>query len=108
MTEFWVSKARYWCKFCKCWMSDNKSSRAKHDNGERHKEAVQTWMRENRDRRRAESKEKAELEREMKEIERAARAAFKTDVETGDGATPWSVHPHLSCLANARPSALSI
>ena len=33
MTEFWVSKAKFWCKYCKCWMSDNKASRAKHDNG---------------------------------------------------------------------------
>ena len=24
MTEFWVSKKRYWCKYCKCWMADTK------------------------------------------------------------------------------------
>ena len=26
MTEFWVSKKRYWCKYCKCWMADTKAS----------------------------------------------------------------------------------
>lgn len=31
------------------------------------------------------------VRREMKEIERAARAAFKTDVETGDGVSPINV-----------------
>ncbi|RYH17891.1 hypothetical protein EON65_27960 [archaeon] len=27
MTEFWVSQAKYYCKFCKCYMADNKTVR---------------------------------------------------------------------------------
>ena len=27
MTEYWVSKDRYWCKHCRCWMADNPSVR---------------------------------------------------------------------------------
>ncbi|KAJ1472525.1 hypothetical protein T484DRAFT_1840061 [Baffinella frigidus] len=79
MTEFWVSKARFWCKYCKCWMSDNKASRAKHDGGDRHKETLQLWMKENRDRRKNEAKDKEDIDREMKEIERAARASFERE-----------------------------
>lgn len=33
MAEYWVSKDNYWCKMCKCWIKDNKSSRLIHEQG---------------------------------------------------------------------------
>ena len=83
MTEYWVSKVRYWCKYCKCWMADTKAARFKHEQGIRHKEAVLEWMKENRQKKKDEQREKDELAREMAAIEKAARQQFKTDVESG-------------------------
>ena len=83
MTEFWVSKARYWCKYCKCWMSDTKAARFKHEQGERHKSAVLAWMKENRQKKKDEAREKEELAREMAMIDKAARGQFSQDVAQG-------------------------
>jgi len=83
MTEYWVSKVRYWCKYCKCWMADTKAARFKHEQGMRHKESVLEWMKENRQKKKDEQREKDELAREMAAIEKAAREQFKTDVESG-------------------------
>lgn len=41
MTEYWVSQAKYYCKFCKQWMADNKATRQLHDLGEKHKSQVE-------------------------------------------------------------------
>eukprot|EP00288_Rhodomonas_lens_P002747 CAMPEP_0177727758 /NCGR_PEP_ID=MMETSP0484_2-20121128/20496_1 /TAXON_ID=354590 /ORGANISM="Rhodomonas lens, Strain RHODO" /LENGTH=114 /DNA_ID=CAMNT_0019240441 /DNA_START=69 /DNA_END=409 /DNA_ORIENTATION=- len=83
MTEYWVSQAKYWCKFCKCWMTDSKSARSRHEQGNRHKDAVQDFFKTNREKRKADEMEKNDLDREMREIERKARMQFKNDVELG-------------------------
>ena len=40
MTEFWVSRSKFWCEYCKVWLDDSKNARARHEDGERHKAAV--------------------------------------------------------------------
>eukprot|EP01029_Cantina_marsupialis_P012281 TRINITY_DN27104_c0_g2_i4.p1 TRINITY_DN27104_c0_g2~~TRINITY_DN27104_c0_g2_i4.p1 ORF type:complete len:394 (+),score=114.59 TRINITY_DN27104_c0_g2_i4:63-1244(+) len=37
MTEFWVSQARHYCKFCKCWLSGHKANIRNHDMTPGHK-----------------------------------------------------------------------
>ena len=66
MTEFWVSQKRFWCKYCKCWMADTKPARTHHDNGTRHKTAVQDFFKENRQKQRQERENKQQLEKEMR------------------------------------------
>eukprot|EP00283_Hemiselmis_rufescens_P025165 CAMPEP_0173451942 /NCGR_PEP_ID=MMETSP1357-20121228/47729_1 /TAXON_ID=77926 /ORGANISM="Hemiselmis rufescens, Strain PCC563" /LENGTH=73 /DNA_ID=CAMNT_0014418753 /DNA_START=55 /DNA_END=273 /DNA_ORIENTATION=- len=73
MTEYWVSKQRFWCKFCQCWMSDTKAARSKHDNGNRHKESVEEWMKDNRKKKKEERIAKEDFEKDMREMDRAAR-----------------------------------
>jgi radical SAM superfamily enzyme len=41
MTEYWVSQSKYYCKFCKQWMADNKATRQLHDLSEKHKSQVE-------------------------------------------------------------------
>jgi len=40
MSERWVSTEQKFCKYCKCWVADNKVSWAGHENGVRHKKNV--------------------------------------------------------------------
>ena len=40
-TESWRSSVNRFCKYCKCWVSDNKASWAGHEQGARHKKAVE-------------------------------------------------------------------
>jgi len=41
MTEVWKSNENKFCKYCKCWVADNKVSWAGHEQGVRHKKAVE-------------------------------------------------------------------
>jgi hypothetical protein len=41
MTEVWKSNENKFCKYCKCWVADNKMSQAGHEQGVRHKKAVE-------------------------------------------------------------------
>jgi len=89
-----VSKAKHWCKYCRCWMNDSKMAIAKHEGGDRHKEAVARFVRNNREKKRHEEIEKAQVEKEMREIERKAREQFLTDV--GIGAARFSPQVHVA------------
>jgi len=64
-------------------MADTKAARFKHEQGNRHKDSVAAWMKENRAQKKAEQKDKDDLAREMEAIEKAARLSFKSDVESG-------------------------
>ena len=39
--ECWKSSVNRFCKYCKCWVADNKASWAGHEQGSRHKAAVE-------------------------------------------------------------------
>jgi hypothetical protein len=39
-TQFWVSQGKHWCEYCKCWMSNNQKTIITHNQGPKHKEAV--------------------------------------------------------------------
>ena len=50
MTEYWVSNAKHWCKFCKTWVQGDKASVRHHEQGARHKQAVEEYVRNKRKR----------------------------------------------------------
>eukprot|EP00002_Diphylleia_rotans_P026168 TRINITY_DN5205_c0_g2_i4.p1 TRINITY_DN5205_c0_g2~~TRINITY_DN5205_c0_g2_i4.p1 ORF type:complete len:276 (+),score=68.94 TRINITY_DN5205_c0_g2_i4:51-878(+) len=97
MTEYWVSQAKYFCKHCKVWMSDNKHVRQLHENGSNHKFNVRTSLKEAHRKVRDEETAKRDFEKELKEIEHAALQAFVKDVMDGD-ASAYGIKP------KARPS----
>ena len=69
MTEFWVSKQRYWCKHCKCWLADNVSSRKIHENGIGHKIPVSEFLKGTFSKGREDRSAQRELQEELREIE---------------------------------------
>ena len=69
MTEFWVSKQRYWCKHCKCWLADNASSRKIHENGTGHKMAVSAFLKGTFSKGREDRSAQRELQDELRDIE---------------------------------------
>ena len=72
MTEYWVSKAKHWCEFCRIFIDGSKASIAFHENGKKHKEIVELSLRETRKRGREQRQENSEMAKEMAKIERAA------------------------------------
>ncbi|KAF4621118.1 hypothetical protein D9613_000513 [Agrocybe pediades] len=90
MSEYWVSKKKYFCKYCDIYIADDAPSRQQHETGLRHKGNVERFI---RGIYKAGEKHKKDLEeekREMRRVEQATAAAFAADVGAGlaKGHTP--------------------
>ncbi|KAI0268882.1 hypothetical protein BC834DRAFT_1040162 [Gloeopeniophorella convolvens] len=83
MSEYWVSKKRYFCKYCDVYIADDAPSRQHHENGLRHKGNVERFVRGLYKTGEKRKKEAEEEKREMQRIEQAAGAAFAQDVGAG-------------------------
>ncbi len=80
MTEYWVSQAKYYCKICNTWIADNKASRSFHEKSNTHK-----FKKEFADKKKQADKlhgarSEYDLQRQLKQIERAAQAALRGEV----------------------------
>ncbi|KAF9334201.1 hypothetical protein BG006_002575 [Podila minutissima] len=82
-SEYWKSNAKHFCRFCKIYITDNKSSRNIHDNGSKHKENVERFLREQNQRSRDKEINTAKMDKQMEAIERAAMEQYQRDVEAG-------------------------
>ncbi|KAK1232662.1 hypothetical protein PQX77_003197 [Marasmius sp. AFHP31] len=83
MSEYWVSKKRYFCKYCDIYIADDAPSRQQHENGLRHKGNRDRFIRGLYKEGEKKKKDLEEEKREMARVERAAQAAFSQDVGAG-------------------------
>lgn len=74
---------RYFCKYCKVWLADDKPSRSLHDNGAKHKQKVLDFNKEKKEAKLAAESEAARVEQELANADRAARAAMAQDFGSG-------------------------
>jgi WW domain-binding protein 4 len=106
MSEYWVSKKRYFCKYCEVYIADDVPSRQHHENGLRHKGNVDRFVRGLYKVGEKRKKDADEEKREMRRIEqvcfysfvlsflsnsfyaKAANAAFAQDVGAGRAQHP--------------------
>ncbi|KAG0286996.1 Mismatch repair endonuclease pms2 [Linnemannia gamsii] len=82
-SEYWKSNAKFFCRFCKIYITDNKSTRGIHDQGTKHKENVERFLREQNQRGRDREAESARMDKQMDAIEKAAMKQYQLDVEAG-------------------------
>ncbi|WVQ73478.1 hypothetical protein IAR50_003050 [Cryptococcus sp. DSM 104548] len=83
MTEYWVSKKQYWCKFCNIYIRDDAPSRRQHESGLKHQGNKERFIRDLYRGGEKAKKEQAEEAREMARIEAAASAAHAQDTASG-------------------------
>ncbi|PPQ63666.1 hypothetical protein CVT24_004551 [Panaeolus cyanescens] len=83
MSEYWVSKKKYFCKYCDIYIADDAPSRQHHESGMRHKGNVERYIRQIYKTGEKQKKDLEEEKREMRRIEQAANAAFAADVSSG-------------------------
>ncbi|ESK96667.1 formin binding [Moniliophthora roreri MCA 2997] len=83
MSEYWVSKKKYFCKYCEIYITDDGPSRQQHENGLRHKGNRDRFIRGLYKEGEKRKKDAEEEKREMVRVERAAQAAFSQDVGAG-------------------------
>jgi ribosomal protein L15E len=67
MSEYWVSKKKYYCKYCEIYIADDAPSRQQHENGLRHKGNKERFV---RGLYKASEKKKHDLEEEKREMAR--------------------------------------
>ena len=67
MSEYWVSKKKYFCKYCEIYIADDVPSRQHHENGLRHKGNRERFIRglykEGEKRKKDQDEEKREMAR---------------------------------------------
>ena len=83
MTEFWKSNAKHYCKYCKVWMQGDKISIKNHEQGKRHREVMFEFKKEQREAKRGAAMDERELQKQLRDIERAAAAAVDQDMASG-------------------------
>ncbi|GAA5840625.1 hypothetical protein JCM11251_004172 [Rhodosporidiobolus azoricus] len=76
MADYWVSRDKYFCKYCKIYISDDKPSRTHHETGLRHKGNYERYIRDMYKKGITEKKEAKEEAKEIARIEAAAAAAM--------------------------------
>lgn len=85
MSEYWVSQAKHYCKFCNIWMADNKPSKQLHENSVKHKMAVDLFHKDKREKALHGARSERELKMQLLEIEKAANEAIQVDRMTSGG-----------------------
>ncbi|KAF8588681.1 hypothetical protein K439DRAFT_579913 [Ramaria rubella] len=83
MSEYWVSKKKYWCQYCEIYIADDAPSRSQHENGMRHKGNKDRFIRSLYKAGIKKKQDGEEEKREMKRVEEAAQAAYARDVGAG-------------------------
>ncbi|KAG0048670.1 hypothetical protein BGZ83_006409 [Gryganskiella cystojenkinii] len=82
-SEYWKSNAKFYCRFCNIYITDNKSTRNIHDSGNKHKENVERFLRDQSQKGRQKEADTARMNKQMDAIEKAALKQYKLDVEAG-------------------------
>ncbi|KAJ7783078.1 hypothetical protein B0H16DRAFT_1658469 [Mycena metata] len=103
MSEYWVSKKKYFCKYCDIYIADDAPSRQQHENGLRHKGNTERFIRSIYKAGEKKKKDDEEERREMVRVEQAAQIAFAQDV--GAGRAKLSSAPTPSTSAPVRKPA---
>ncbi|KZT29061.1 hypothetical protein NEOLEDRAFT_1128596 [Neolentinus lepideus HHB14362 ss-1] len=67
MSEYWVSKKKYYCKYCEIYITDDAPSRRQHENGLRHQGNKERFV---RGLYKASEKRKQDTEEEKREMAR--------------------------------------
>ncbi|EJD52796.1 hypothetical protein AURDEDRAFT_111346 [Auricularia subglabra TFB-10046 SS5] len=93
MSEYWVSKKKYFCKYCEIYIADDAPSRSQHENGLRHQGNKERYVRNLYKTAERKKRDDEEEKREMKRIEAAAQAAYSVDVGAGRGGPSSSSAP---------------
>ncbi|KAF8650422.1 hypothetical protein AX16_005227 [Volvariella volvacea WC 439] len=103
MSEYWVSKKKYFCKYCEIYIADDPPSRQQHENGLRHKGNLERFIRGIYKAGEKRKKDQEEERREMARVELAAQAAYAHDVSSGN-AKPSSASPSFRQAAGVSSS----
>ncbi|KAF7321340.1 Formin binding [Mycena kentingensis (nom. inval.)] len=105
MSEYWVSKKKYYCKYCEIYIADDAPSRSQHENGLKHKGNLERYIRGIYKAGEKRKKDQEEEKREMARVEQAAQIAYSQDLGSGRAKGGSSSAPTPSTSAAKKPPA---
>eukprot|EP00408_Alexandrium_pacificum_P025065 CAMPEP_0171202630 /NCGR_PEP_ID=MMETSP0790-20130122/25103_1 /TAXON_ID=2925 /ORGANISM="Alexandrium catenella, Strain OF101" /LENGTH=192 /DNA_ID=CAMNT_0011668063 /DNA_START=66 /DNA_END=640 /DNA_ORIENTATION=- len=76
MTEWWVSQKKHWCDICKVWHGGHIQQIMKHRGGRMHQEREELMLKGSREREKERQKDEKAVQKELRQIERAAELAM--------------------------------
>ncbi|KAI8331947.1 hypothetical protein BC941DRAFT_438030 [Chlamydoabsidia padenii] len=106
MSDFWVSKQKHWCKYCKTYVYNNKPSIDKHESGTFHKNNVERFLSDVYRKGRQDKKDAESVRRELERIEKAALLSMGGGQST-DRSAPTVSTPSTSRPTPPPPSSIS-
>eukprot|EP00985_Skeletonema_marinoi_P013252 scaffold6546_cov201-Skeletonema_marinoi.AAC.9 len=86
--EPWRNKERHYCAICNVWMGSDRQSILLHENGKKHREAVEADLKKRRDDKAKKEKDQSDLEKVFAQVN-AAAAAGSGGGGGGGGRKPW-------------------
>ncbi|KAJ1988209.1 hypothetical protein GGI04_006093, partial [Coemansia thaxteri] len=81
----WDRSNKHWCNYCRIFVHDNKSTRALHDSGTKHKDNVQRFLRQVQKDEEASKEAEKKLSAQLKTIEKAATLSYSKDIAARGG-----------------------
>ncbi|GAA5966976.1 hypothetical protein JCM8115_003775 [Rhodotorula mucilaginosa] len=76
MADYWISRDKYFCKYCNIYIADDKPSRLHHETGLRHKGNYERYIRDIYKKGAQQKRDRAEEAKELARVEAAAAAAM--------------------------------
>lgn len=91
--EPWRNKERHYCAVCNAWMGSDRQSILLHENGKKHREAVEADLEKRRDDKAKKEKSKKDLESVFAKVNAAAGGGGGIPANFGS-AKPWEQYQH--------------
>lgn len=79
----WRNAERHYCACCNAWMGQDRQSIMIHENGKKHKDAMEASLQKRRDEKLQQEKQQNEIAKSLKLMEEAARKVHATDLTYG-------------------------
>lgn len=107
MSEFWVSRKKWTCKYCDVTINDDVPSRQQHENGLRHKGNVERSLRNAYKKSERERKDEKDVKRVMEKIERVSvLLAFFPELRVGSRHTDKTPLPFSFCICSSHSKVM--
>ena len=102
--EPWRNKERHYCAICNAWMGSDRQSILLHENGKKHREAVEADLKRRREDKAKKEKDKSDLEKVFAQVNAAAAAGSGGGGATFGERKPWEQPPVSSQFVAPVPS----
>ncbi|KAI9101385.1 hypothetical protein DFS34DRAFT_648262 [Phlyctochytrium arcticum] len=89
MSEYWVSNKKFFCKYCRIYVTDNKISRQNHETGLKHKNNIAAYLQDVNKRAEEKSATNSETMAMLAQIDEAANKQYSRETGYQRGGREW-------------------